>query len=64
VEKSVLGKPWKVLIEEEEGGKRAGYTSNYIRIRTNRAGERNTITELIPTGIIRNGPHLELTDAN
>lgn len=61
-ERTVLGRPCKALLEQEEGGKWTGYTSNYIRIRTGKAGSPNTMADLVPSSLYRNGQHLELDD--
>ena len=58
----LIGRKCRVLLENMEGGKWAGYASNYIRIRTGIAGSHNVMTDIVPMKIIKNGPHLELDD--
>jgi threonylcarbamoyladenosine tRNA methylthiotransferase MtaB len=60
--RTLLGRPCRALLEKIEDGKWTGYTSNYIRIRTEGAGRPNTMAYLVPSKIIRNGQHLELCD--
>lgn len=62
IEKNILGKSYSVLIETRESGKYTGYTSNYLKIYSQKELRENEFYSLIPRSVLRNKNALELTE--
>ncbi len=62
VEKEVLNKPQKVLIEQKEGDLFTGYTGNYFKIYTKKQVKENEFFDFIPEKYVIKNTEVELYD--